>query len=472
MSKAKFEVIPKLRLFEPTCDGQGNETITTECNTGKGGLRYFIQPDDDFVDDEYNHFPFVLEADGSLWVHANLFLLEQLRSVKHVPSKTLESKAVDLVMFRRWLDNEDVSYLEFNKKIMARPTYRFCAHLHDQIRESQMTVNTARRRMGTVQMFYRWLKNVHGVEFENPLWREKEVFISFKDDRGYAQSKKQVSTDLAFKQTKHRHDYSESILDGGSLRPLSQEEQYAVIDALMKIGNTEMTLSFLIALTTGARLQTVFTLRRHHFQNSVTGTVNEIRINTGYGTSIDTKNSKNTVLHIPIWLYQRVQIYTKSKRATKRHELSPHVYESEGDQYIFLTRTGKPYYMANADPFITLYRHPPRGISVNAFIRQQLIPKLNASGHNFTIRFHDLRATFGMNLLEEAISTVKDARGGAEIKFTSDNLWTALMTVQRRMGHNSITTTERYLNYRKHFSVALSVQSEFEMHLMNVAEAS
>jgi len=46
------------------------------------------------------------------------------------------------------------------------------------------------------------------------------------------------------------------------------------------------------------------------------------------------------------------------------------------------------------------------------------------------------------------------------------------MNVQRRMGHSSLTTTERYLNYRKHYAVALSVQTEFERHLMNVVETS
>lgn len=155
MSKAKFEVISKLRLFEPTSRGQGLETITSACTDSNDQQHYFTQPDDDFVDDEYNHFPFVLRADGSLWEHANLFLLDQL---KPVPSKTSEPKAVDLVMFRRWLDDEDINYLEFKRKIMARPTYRFSANLHQQIRDSQMSMNTARRRMNTVQMFYRWLK--------------------------------------------------------------------------------------------------------------------------------------------------------------------------------------------------------------------------------------------------------------------------------------------------------------------------
>lgn len=116
MSQAKFEVISKLQLFEPTCREQGGETITTACTQSSEHQSYYVRSDEDFVDDEYHHFPFVLRADGSLWEHANLFLLEQIKSVKRVPSKTLETRAVDLVMFRRWLDNEDVNYLEFKKR--------------------------------------------------------------------------------------------------------------------------------------------------------------------------------------------------------------------------------------------------------------------------------------------------------------------------------------------------------------------
>jgi hypothetical protein len=46
--------------------------------------------------------------------------------------------------------------------------------------------------MGTVQTFYRWLKSCGGVTFEYLLWREKEIFISFKDHKGFSQSKKNI----------------------------------------------------------------------------------------------------------------------------------------------------------------------------------------------------------------------------------------------------------------------------------------
>jgi len=468
MPKAKFEVITHLKLFEPTSHVIDGDVISNTCLKTKEPFKYQIQQDDDFSLDHYNHFPMILNLDGSLWEQANLFLLDSLKSLKRVSPKTLESKSVDLVMFRRWLDTEEVDYLVVPKRIMARPTYRFCAYLHELIRNGQIKSSTAKRRMGTVQTFYRWLKSCGGVSFEYPLWREKEIFISFKDHKGFSQSKKQISTDLSFKQINNNSDFGEYIQDGGKLRPLSTDEQYQLVEALRNIANSEMTLSFMLALTTGARLQTVFTLRYCHFEAKIPDSLENVRINTGNGTLIDTKYGKNIVLHIPAWLYRRIQLYLGSSRAMTRKKISKLVYEFDNHQYAFLTKSGRSYYMANTDPFLSLYRHPPRGISVNAFIRQQLLPELISQGHIFSIRFHDLRATFGMNLLEDKIkSTSHNSIMGREL-LSGDTLWSALMTVQKRLGHSSITTTERYLTFRKDFSIALTVQSEFEKHLMQV----
>ena len=466
MLVARFEIISSLGLFEPTVFGDGAEVSDAVTRDTKEQQSYRIRKSEDFPTNSYNHFPIIINADGSPWEEANMFLLDKLKSVKRVPSKTLESNAGDLVMFKRWLDSEDIDYLRFPKRIMARPTYRFCAYLHEQINCSNIKYSTAKRRMSTVQLFYRWLKDIRGVFFENPLWREKEVFISFKDNKGFSLSKKQITTDLAFKQVKNITNYSECIQDGGNLRPLSKEEQYALIEALKSIGNTEMTLSFMLALTTGARMQTVFTLRRRHFEQAINNSTNTVRINTGNGTYVDTKYGKNTVIHVPVWLYRRVGIYLQSQRAVKREQLSPHIYESDDLQYAFLTKSGKPFYMANSDPFVSVYRHPPRGISVNAFIKQQLYPAMEKQGHLFQFRFHDLRATFGMNLLEDNLGQHTSSLDG----MNTNNLWSVLMLIQKRLGHSSITTTERYLNYRKQIEFAVTTQTDFENYLISMVD--
>ena len=66
-----------------------------------------------------------------------------------------------------------------------------------------------------------------------------------------------ISTDLtkSFRAVRGSNEYSEHINDGGKLRPLPKDEQQALVESLKRIANTEITLAFLFALTTGARLQ-------------------------------------------------------------------------------------------------------------------------------------------------------------------------------------------------------------------------
>ena len=60
------------------------ETTPCICPNTKERFSYQIQQDDDFVLEHYNHFPMILNSDGSLSEHANLFMLDRLKSVKRV----------------------------------------------------------------------------------------------------------------------------------------------------------------------------------------------------------------------------------------------------------------------------------------------------------------------------------------------------------------------------------------------------
>jgi len=461
MMVARIETIQHLDIFDVTTQ------IQPDCSAPLGGTKSVAGvactrlPYYDFPRSDYNHFPVLLNADGSLWAHANRFLLSKLKALVNPSYKTLESLAIDLLHFRRWLDHEKVDYLRFPVRVFARPTYRYCAHLHDDINNGNIGRHTAKRRMSTVQNFYRWLVHT-GMEFEHTMWRESDAFITFKDDKGFAGSKKVRTTDLSgsIKVIKSRNSYSEHIDDGGKLRPLPKEEQRAVVQALMDVGNQEMTLAFLLALATGARLQSIFTLRRCHFETYYQNTESTIPLKLGAGTLIDTKYNKPMIILIPYWLYQRIQVYMKSERAIRRFRRSGYAQEPEHQQYVFLTHSGLPYYISKQDPFIERFKIPPRGNSITQFISQQLQPKLMHAGHTFTFRFHDLRATFGMNLLEEKLSQLSD----------QSDVFKVLMDVRDRLGHTSISTTEHYLNYRKNTRIALGVQSEFERYMMQQTE--
>jgi len=442
--QAKVEVIRKLDIYKPYGE-------------------YFAETHDDFLTHHSYHFPIVLLKDGSPWPDGNRYLQHKTKGIMPAKHRTLDSIARDLIDFRRWLDIEDINYLQFPKRVMARPTYRFCGHLHDEIRSKKISINTAKKKMSSIQGFYRWLK-LEGHSFASPYWRENDAFILFKNQHGFNRSKNITTTDLcsSFRNSKNTNNYSEHIADGGKLRPLPKEQQEAIVKALKTIGNTEMTLSFLIALSTGARLQTVFTLRLENFEIPLPPNTPYRTIKAGSGTLVNTKFSKPITILIPTWLYRKVQIYLKSKRHIKRLNKSPHIYTKENEQYAFLTRNGLPYYMADNDPFEFLYRTPARGNGVTQFIRQQLQPTLKQLSYKFEFRFHDLRATFGINLLEQKIKE-------ENLTLTNDRnspvFFRVLMYIKERMGHSSINTTMLYLNYKENFKIATQIQTKFELYL-------
>ena len=464
--RVRVEVVRKLECYEPsTVESVGSYV----CSAAAKGRDYYRHPAQDVAHDVFYHYPMIVDPDGSLWAEANRYLLNRLNGFVPAKCRTLESIAGDLAHFRRWLLEEEIDFLADTARPRARPTYRYCAYLHDEIRFGKLKARTAKRRISSVQNFYRWLV-VDGVKFEYPLWLENDTALMFKDARGFQKSKLVKSTDLtrSFRVVKSNDDYSEYIDDGGKLRPLPKDEQMALVAALNAIGNTEMILAFFLALATGARLQTVFTLRRQNFLGEPYQGAVSHRIKVGSGTLVSTKYAKQMVLLVPLFLYRRVQLYLKSERCQRRISASKHVYPESGEQYLFLTRAGQPYYMADNDPFAFLYRSPPRGNAVTQFIRQQLKPELYRQGHNFEFRFHDLRATFGMNLLEDRlvdhplddISTQRQP-----------NFFRLLMYIRQRMGHTNLATTERYLNYRKNFKLASHLQHGYEDYLESLLKA-
>lgn len=460
--KIRVEVIRRLDIYHPTCEVTGgNELLTVK--QGSKTQRYAMRRSLDVISDYFYHFPMVIDANGSPWTEANRYLLSKLGSILLAKYRTLESIARDLAAFRQWLVDEDIDFLRVQQRKWARPTYRYCGYLHDELRKGSIKASTAKRRMSAVQGFYRWLQ-LDGVQFDYPLWLENDAFILFKNRHGFERSKSVVSTDLSrsFKISRNSLEYSEYIEDGSKLRPLPKDEQIALVNSLRRVGNIEMLLSFMIALTTGARLQTIFTLRRENFVQWLPKNATEHRIKVGGDTLVNTKCNKQLVLFIPAWLYRRIQVYLQSDRYQIRVKRTPHVYEDEGRQYVFLTRAGKPYYMASNDPFAFLYRSPPRGNAVTQFMRQQLKPVLLANGHEFDFRFHDLRATFGLNLLEQKLNSTGLENAG---NINQPEFFQILLYVKERMGHSRISTTEAYLNYRQKFRLALHVQSEYEKYL-------
>jgi len=231
-----------------------------------------------------------------------------------------------------------------------------------------------------------------------------------------------------------------------------------LLESLAALGNTEMTLVHLFALLTGARIQTVLTVRAKHVMRKP-GEFHgdDIRLACGPGTGIDTKGGVKGVLHLPRSFYERLYIYVHSDRARKRRQ------QTDGgdhpDQPLFLSHRGAPLYedRESRGPISTgpqVRRHVKTGQAVRQFIRDELLPIMRARLGNprYEFSFHDLRATFGLNMV--------DSMTANGTKYTR-----ALDQLRQLMWHVQPSTSERYLAYRDNRKLFDAVQDDWGAHL-------
>jgi len=436
-------LISQIKIYSPQIDK--NNIIETLNN--------------EFDIDNFLHYPMLINNDGSLWKHGNLYLLSKLKSYTKPSPKTLDSIAIDLKIFKEWCDNEDIDYLSAPRKVL-RPTYMYRSHLQILLRDGKISPNTVKRRISTIIGFYRYLIEIENIKFKFPLWESGITSITYQDKQGFKQTKQVNTTDVSKVIATSNPDlYDEAIEDGGRLHPLSQDTQMILFQILKDISNSEMTLGFLIALTTGARMQTVFTLRRKHFLKDIHQNEKEIRIKVGYGTDCDTKFQKQHTLVLPKWVYDKVKIYLNSPRANARLYKAKHLFDTNELQYAFLNRSGIPYYASGDDPYRKLYRDSPNGNAVRQFMIQTLKKEFEKNGIKLDFTFHDLRASFGMNLLDKLMPLVKQK----ELSLSH-----ALIHIKERMGHSSLTTTEKYLNFRDKNKIKEQAQDDYEQYLENL----
>ncbi|AMV44266.1 site-specific integrase [Paraburkholderia caribensis] len=430
---------------------------------------------------EVNFFPVVLDDDDVPWAEAMIYLMELVSASPSPKMATYASIADDLRAYRRFIDEERLDWTNFPANKLERPTYRFSGHLKFLISGGEIAGSTARRRLGSVVGFYRWLAKEKAFIPENHAWLEKDLYLQFSDSRGAKRAKLVKTTDLKVIVPKTNDPYDGTIEDGAKLRPLPVDEQERLIDALGMIRNTEMTLIHIFALLTGARIQTVLTVRvsdilslntvsrieakKMRSDKKAEASTTEVRLPVGHGTNIDTKFDKQMVLHIPQWFFEKLKIYANSERARRRRARAV-----DGDfekQYLFLSQRGIPFYQSKMElaDFNSKnnLRHTKAGQAVRQFITERVIPYIRERFEikDFHYRFHDLRATAGMNWTDYQLDLVANG------KIT---LHEARKYVQVRMGHESSETTERYLKFRRRIEQVRQVEERHAKHLRDLCE--
>ena len=468
-------LLPVLQLSE-LADQKDPHAIKRTIKPGKGhpALTYWyrsVWDENEGRGYNYNLFPVVLDRNSVPWALGTIFILSQLEGKTQPIMPTFVSRADDLGAFKEWLDTQDNPeklLFYFPKPKLRRTTYRFRGFLQRQIQAGEISPATAKRRMGTLISFYKWLIANDHFAPEYPTWEEKEYQLSFKTADGRQLTKTVVSTDLSIPAPKAEDDFDGTIQDGGKLRPLTGKEQEWLLEAAEVKGNSECLLLQLFMLGTGARIESACTLRVRHFFNpeppyskSLTGDGEVYRLKAGPGTGIETKYNKPGMFQIPRPLYELLHIYALSLRAELRRKRYVAKHGEHHDIYLFLTQQGSPYYIAKAesqrfDPDLDR-RYGKNGQPIRQFIKDHALPYVqNKYDKTFFYRPHDLRASFGMNMTEELSKLVEDG------KITTHK---ARLIVKDLMWHKSGATTDLYLDYKNKIDVFYKAINGFGEHL-------
>jgi hypothetical protein len=477
--RPRVHTLPKLALTRvSTPPIAGTAPVEYQCKGHR--VKYWREPIKPSASrwTTFRSFPLVLDGEGAPWAPACLWLMDKAQS-KPASTDSLKPVAQDLCAYRSFLEDAALDWDDFSSvEKYARPTYLYRNHLNELVNSGELKKSTAARRMNNVIGFYRFLMRNSRMNFNpaNDPWVEKELGIAYRDNKGFRQVASVTTTDISIKNTRYEDAWDPAISDGGKLRPLPVEEQKAVVAALKALGNIEYELMHYIALVTGAREATVLTLRLRDFARPMEQiTTWSHKVRCGPGTGIDTKNDATDVyLSLPKALYGRLHAYAVSERARGRRARS--ALGEDPLNYLFLTRLAQPYYESKDDRNAVrvstdeLSRTTQNGWPLRKFIAEKVIPEVrraNPAMAKFSYRFHDLRATFGMNWVDYQMRQATEEG----VDFSTRYLY-ARDQLRKLMWHRQATTTDKYLEYRHHMHHLQLAQEGWSQHLTDLIEGT
>lgn len=440
----------------------------------------------------YPDYPIIIQRNGLPWTLGNIYLLKKMEDTNNYEPKTWQNLSIDLLHYLRWLEDTSTNPLFFpTKQKFNRPTYKYRNYLIEQINQEKIAISTAASRISSIVNFYRGLVayNILSNEIISLAWEEKEVLIRIIGRDLQPKLYSISSTDLAIKKTINSID-SDYIRDGGQLRPLSEPEQEIIAEHL-KTTSTNYRLIFAFAILTGARLQTICTLRGQTLDEAIFDKENNrYLINVGgRGNLVDTKGGRHLTIAVPTRLFELLTQHWNSVESINTRIRS--FYGNVKTNYLFLNKIGEPYVTAKNEKIDRRDPNVHRRVSIDggvskdvktrngqaiwAFINNVLIPRIRKSHPSFkSFSFHDLRATFGMNLLESLIRTVdrQNAELRAQGKEPAQRTEWILEQIQNRLGHSDLKTAMLYLNFRRNNEFKAQLQAKVEDELMQYVPSS
>jgi integrase len=381
---------------------------------------------------------------------------------------TVSSIAQGLIEFLKFCKENQIDWRVTPRNKLKKPIYRYSKHLEVLINDGVLAPSTAKRKISTVIRFYKDCQDDYGSDFFGDYPPYTDKMVTFTDPRG--KIRLAVTQEEQIKVTKEipadSHLYIE---DGGKLKPLMPEEQlvlHEVLDSDKVRKNIEMRYIFKTALKTGARLQTILTLSVKDIDVHIDlpkgySDINHI-VQAGRSHIADSKYSKNINVFMPYSWIEALKVYAKSPRYIKRRNkyfknlgITNPTEEQLSLAYLFLTNRGTPYYDRQSD--LQTYnpdntRGQPRiGGGVHDYLAAHILPAVREKlGEGFRFHFHDLRATYGVNLRDQLREFYPEANSEEIYK-----------QIQARLSHNDPSTTEGYVKYEPTGKELISLEHKY-----------
>lgn len=415
------------------------------------------------------NFPFMVFANGDPWHEANDYLLSLMRDKAPASRRTddVRRRASKLLDYLLFCEDNNLDWLDFSgARPPLRPTYKYFYHLINEGSRSNQVIN---QYTAAIYHFYKYVsEHWHDLDMKR--------VDTVKQVRFIVQSPKGMKVIDAEKRSQTRRTPPSSSVplgfvreDGEDLRPLYNRELGAFLGAIRneKEWTALERLILLTSLMTGARKQTVLTIRLKNLKNFTEDKLlpeGAYKLHAGPRTGIDTKFDKPQQLYIPQQLAEELVILSRSPMMNKRRQKfrarmeaeHPGLTINEDDMYLFLSDQGNCYYMAKSDPRYTIVKSPQSG-QVTEVIKKKLVRKLPGEFPK-DFSYHWLRATYAFQLYQRLQVLVEKGlmQSGEVIDF-----------VQRRLHHDFRETTENYLKLFKMTHQKVEAQEIWESKLFS-----
>lgn len=363
----------------------------------------------------------LVDPDGRLVKPVCLYLYWK-KDEEQAKSTATDAKA--LLLYFRFIYQNNLNYWQFPHSKSRKQTFKFADFLVNAIQSNDIAISTAKTYLRCIVSFYKFLGRNNLIEFSERNKPFDFEMVSLHQSGMLAHTQRIISVQTTNLMKKLPKEQKKHITR--TLAPLTQEHLSAFLNYIATIPE-DKALIFEVALTTGMRLQEVLTIPESIIFNPEN--TYPIPISIGPKNGIKTKFSKQRhveftaslmfKLHQYLWSSTRQKYAAKGKNETGK---------------LFISRQGLPF---NANTIEKSF--------------SDIRSVLSTRYMDFNYAIHDLRSTYATYTLHRLWEEKGSLRAAASI-------------LQELMGHNSFTSTFKYVEFME----ANALMLEHAKHMSDI----